>query len=208
LVETAITLALLAIFIFGILATVTGLQSTFVDNEVIGELHRRAQRALERIVQLSSQALTDDEQFAALKPTTGVDSHCLRFSLVTSVDTVTAEPIYSSNIVYIYGPDDGDYPCSGIIVGRGPGLDTVYTACGDDGRLGTSDDNTSTLVNGDPLVELLVPSEFAPSSGEMLQIDVAERMVTFTLRLNAHGTNGAFVLPNDLVLTERVALRQ
>jgi prepilin-type N-terminal cleavage/methylation domain-containing protein len=207
--ELVITLALLSIFLFGILATVTGLQSTFVENEVVADMHLRAERAMDRIVEMAGGALTNDPQFAPLKPTSGVDSHCLRFSFITSVDSVTATPVYSSNLVYIYGPDTGANPSRGLIIGRGPSLDAIWSqARGADGFLGTTDDDTSTLVSGDPYVELLIPSNYAPQTGDMFQVDVSGRLLTVTLRLNAVGRAGTFILPNDLVMTERVALRQ
>ena len=202
-----------------VLATVTGAtlgaQRVFVQNQIATEMTLRAEHALDRIVSLTSQALTVDAQFSTLKPTTGVDGHCLRFRLVSSIDATTGEPVYDDAArVFIYGPDTGTNPCDGVLVGRGADLDAIYaTARGADNRLGTADDNTSVvLASGVPAVELLLPSNYAPQTGAMLTINLSPapigRLVTFTLRVNAVGMDGSFIYPNDLVFVERVALRQ
>jgi hypothetical protein len=208
-------MAVLSVVLGSIVMATVGTQDVFLENQVISQLNIYAQTALDRIVELSSQALTTDSQFSPLKPTTGVGSHCLRFRLVQSIDTTTGDVIYDDNAqVYLLGPDSGTHPCKGLVVGRGATLDVVYsTGKGPDNFLGTVDDDTVTaLVSDIPAVELLVPETYSPRTGTMFTVDVSPapvgRVLTLTLRLNARGKDGNYVLPNDLVLSERVALRQ
>ena len=88
----------------------------------------------------------------------------------------------------------------------------VASCAGPDGVLGTLDDVTNPNGSASPRIELLVPSSFAPTSGEMLAIDsstsASGRLLTITMRLNARGTDGSPLFPQDLVLSERVALRR
>lgn len=214
LIETAVTTTVLSIFMIGITALI-GSQDAFIQSQVVSQLQLRVQNALERVVDISSQAVTVDGEFSPLKPTSGLGSHCLRFRLIESVDVGTGEPVYDDDLkVYIYGPDPGSNPSSGLIIGRGANLDAIHdVAAGVDEQLGTTDDNTSVMLSGvTPAVELLIPSDFAPQSGEMFQVDVSPapigRLLTFTIRVNARSRDGVFVLADDLIMSERVALRQ
>ncbi len=210
--EAALTLTMIVIFLSSILSTTVGLQNAFLQSQSVSDLNLRAQRALDRIVTLASQATTDDAQFGPLYPTGAPDDfYCLRFRLVTSIDPVTGEPVYDDNlVVYVLGDEDtGLTPCAGLIVGRGPDMATIYqNGRGSDNLLGTVDDEVNTLTNGVPVVELLVPPTFAPQTGDLFNVSVDGRLVTFTLRMNARDGRGNFILPNDLVLSERLALRQ
>ena len=215
LLEVMITVVVISIMLISILPAIRGSQDAFVQSQIFSQLNLRAQNALDRIVDLSGQGVTTDAEFSPLKPNTGINSHCLRFRLLTTIDTVTGEPVYDDNArVYLYGPDDGTDPCAGIIVGRGPNLGAIYNAAaGSDSLLGTLDDDTTVSVAaGLPAVELLLPKTFAPETGEMFTVNVNPapigRLLTFTLRLNAIDKNGNFLLPNDLVLSQTVALRQ
>jgi len=214
-VELAATMSVLTVVIGSIVTATLGTQNMFIENQAIGQLNMQAELAMERVLDLASQALTTDPQFSPLKPSTGIDSHCLRFRLIQSVDAVTGTLIYDDNAqIHLYGPDSGAFPSGGLIVGRGPDLASIYAAgCGPDGFLGTSDDNTNTILSGTiPAVELLVPDRYAPQTGDMFTINVAPapigRFLTFTLRLNTRKPDGSFILPDDLVLMERLALKQ
>ncbi len=214
LIEVVLAVGVWSIFLVSIMTAVLGTQNGFVQSQTVTQLRVRAQHAMDRIVSTCNQAVTGDTEFSPLKPTTGVQSHCLRFRLIQFVDG-TGTPVYEDTLrVYVYGMDTGSTPCNGIILGRGPDLATIHsTGSGPDGVLGTTDDDaTSSIAGGVPAVELLVPSTFAPQSGDMLTIDVTPppigRLLTITMRLNVRGADGNFLLPNDLVLTERVALRQ
>ncbi len=215
LIEVSVSLAVLGVFIGGAVSAMIWSQRAFVENQIASVLSMRAQRAMERIVRLGSQALTSDAGYSPLKATSGVNSHAVRFRLLASIDAVTGEATYDDNArVYIYGPDGGDNPNAGIIVGRGPSLDAIHAAAsGPDGTLGTIDDNTQvSIAGGVPAVELLVPAEFRPRSGEMFTLSVTPaptgRLLSVTLRLNAMGPDGDFVFDDDVVLTERISLRQ
>jgi prepilin-type N-terminal cleavage/methylation domain-containing protein len=216
LVEVVTAMSILAMVLGSIFFATTGMQNLFIESQNLSQLSLRAQNAMDRVVEMASQAVTGDAMFSPLRPSTGVDSHCLRFRLMQSIDAATGNPIYDDiSRVYVYGPDaGGPEPCSGLIIGRGSTLGEIYAnAKGPDGTLGTSDDNTSvSTATGIPFDELLIPSSLAPSTGQMFTVNVSPapigRLVTFTLRINMLATNGNFVLPNDLVLTERVALRQ
>jgi type II secretory pathway pseudopilin PulG len=214
LIELVITMAVWSVFLIGTVTALAGAQRVFVDSQELSELHLRAQRALDRIASLASQAVTTDAQYTPLKTTSGIGSHCLRFRILDSVDGA-GQPTYDDNLqVFIYGPDSGTEPSSGLIVGRGPDLATIHaTGSGADGLLGTVDDDTTTVLSGTiPAVELLLPDTYAPQTGTMLTIDISPppngRLITFTLRLNKQRADGSYLIPNDLVLTERIALRQ
>ncbi len=209
LIETTIVFGVSIVFLAGVVTAFSGLQGAVVEGQTISELQLRSQRALDRIVTAASQALTTDSEFSALKPNTGVDSHCLRFRLLDSVDPLTGALVFNGDNVYIYGPDSGANPSAGLVMGRGTSLANVHgNGSGSDGVLGTRDDNTGAMTNGVPVVELLIPDTFAPQTGTMFEVDVNGRLLTFTLRVNAQDANGQFILPQDLVFTERVALRR
>lgn len=212
LLELALTTGMVGVFLSGVFSATFGVQKAFLQGEELSELALRARNAMERVVAVSGQAVTGDALYSALRPSTGVDSHCLRFRLIQSIDTATGQPIYDDNLrVYIYGPDSGTNPCQGLIIGRGTDLAAIHSAAaGPDGFLGTRDDNTAAVSSGIPAVELLIPADHAPRTGDMFTVNSSPtgRLLTFTLRLNARGADGNLILPNDLVLTERVALRQ
>ncbi len=214
-VEVAASLAVLLILLGSVLAATLSTQSVFIEDQLVSQLHLRTEETLDRIVALTSQALTTDTQFSTLLPSTGVATHCLRFRLVQGIDTTTGAVLYDDAAqVYILGPDAGAFPCGGVIIGRGPDLSTISASGqGPDGVLGTTDDSVGVIVASNvPVVELLLPSTFAPQTGEMFTVDLTPapigRLVTFTLRVNARNPNGGFLLENDLVLTERVSLWQ
>ena len=51
---------------------------------------------------IASQAVTTDNSFTPLKPSTGIDSHCLQFRLIDSF--AAGQPVYDDDlVVYIYG---------------------------------------------------------------------------------------------------------
>ena len=214
LVQLMIVIGALMVLTLATVTALIGSQNVFVQNQTMSQLQLRAQNAMDRIVALTSQAVTGDGEFSTLKPNTGVDSHALRFRLIAAIDPVTATAIYDDDLkVYVYGPDSGTNPCAGLIIGRGPTLNDVYaTGAGPDGLLGTQDDRTASISGGIPAVELLIPSTFAPQLGDMFQIDMTPapvgRFISFTLRLNARDVDGNFVLANDVVLTTNVALRE
>lgn len=215
LTEVAIGLGILLVVLSSIFMATMGAQGAFLENEVISRIHLRAQIALERIIEVVGQASTLDADFTPLRPTSGLSSHCLRFRLVEYYDDYLGEPIFNSSAkVYIYGPDAGSEPNAGLIIGRGGTLGEIYgNGKGADGLLGTTDDDLKIKTSsGQPIVELLIPSTFAPQTGTMFTVDVSPapigRLLTFTLRLNFRNPDGQFVLPNDLVLTERLALRR
>ncbi len=214
LIEVTITAGTLTILMLSSLTAVLTSQDAVIQNQTISQLQARGQMAMDRIVELSSRAVTGDEQFSPLKPTTGVNSHGLRFREIDSIDGVSGEPVYNDDLrVYVYGPDNGTNPCDGLIIGHGPTLADIYTSgSGPDGRLGTVDDNAAPISGGVPAVELLIPDTFAPRTGEMFTVNVTPapigRFLTYTLRLNARGSDGDFVRWNDLVITTSVSLRQ
>jgi hypothetical protein len=215
LVELVVTFGILSVVVGGIAMAMTGTQRVFLENQVVSRLHMRARQGMDRIVSMSSQAMTTDSRFTPQKPNTGVNSHCLQFRLMQSIDAVTGDAVYNDlDRLFVYGPHGGGTPNRGIIIGRGSTLDQIYqSGSGPDGFLGTTDDNTTVAITpGFPAVELLIPDTFAPSTGDMFRVNVTPapigRLLTFTFRLNARGQDGNFILPNDFTLVQRVALRQ
>ena len=211
LLELAVTAAVLTV-IFGVAASAfVSTTNTFTESQIISQLQLRAQHAMARLSTVARQAVTSDPLYGPLKPDTGVDSKVLRLRLIQSMAGGVA--VYdNATRVYICGDDANTYPCQGVIIGRGPSLSAIYNAGkGSDDTLGTRGDDTSTVIaNGIPAVELLLPDIYAPSQGDMLTINVdpAGRLITLTLRVNVQSNSGSFILPQDLVLQERVALLQ
>ena len=82
LVETAIAVAILVLLVTAALTAVLTTQRAFTQSEIVGRIRARAQNAMERIVALSSKAVTSDPAFSTLNPTTGVGAHGLRFRLI------------------------------------------------------------------------------------------------------------------------------
>ncbi len=214
LIEVTVATAVMGILLTSVVSVVFGIQTAFIEGQMVADLNLQAQRAMTRVVELSGQAVTSDDEFSPLRPATGINSHCLRFRFIASIDPVTGIVTYDDvTRVYIYGPDAWANPCAGLIVGRGANLTEIHQfGSGADDLLGTVDDHVSANIGGLPYVELLVPSNFAPMTGEMFTVDLSSslygRLLTFTLRTNARTRDGDYVLSQDLVLTERVALRQ
>ena len=214
LVEVVVGIGILSIMLLAVVALV-GSQRAFVEDQVVSRLRLTAQHALERVVATTSQAVTADGDLTPLVPITGVDSRGFRFRLIESIDPGTGLATYDDTLkVYIYGSVSGANPCRGLVIGRGPSLAQVHSAgCGADKVLGTEDDDTRASFGDQiPAVELLVPETFTPRTAPLFAVDVdpasGGRFVTFTLRLNARSPNNDWVLENDLVVTERVALKQ
>ena len=214
-IEVLTTTAVFALLAVSVLLALFGMQGAVVRSEIVSEIRARAQRAMDRVTELASQASRADAAYTPLQPTTGSGSHGLRFRLVSSVDGATGTAVFDDTArVYIFGPDDGNLPCRGLIVGRGPTLDDIHAlGSGPDGVLGTLDDVTSeSFVPGIPLLELLVPETFTPRADEMFTVDMEPDSgggtLRLTLRLNARGRDGQFLFEEDLVLSERVTLRQ
>ena len=215
LVDVVVGLGVFVIFLVTVTA-ITGSQRAFLQSRMSAELRLRAQNAMERVVRMTTQAITSDSQYSPLKSNTGVNSHCLRFRLLQFVDPVSGAATFDDALkVFIYGPHStGAHPNSGLIVGRGQGLTAIFNAGnGPDGLLGTADDNTTVVLSGDvPAVELLIPSDYAPQTGDMFTVNISPaptgRLITYTIRVNAAEPDGTFVLDQDLVLTERVSLRE
>lgn len=245
LVELATSVGVLTVLMASVLLGLTSTQDVFLENQALSRLQIMAQVAMDRIVTLTSQTLTDDPEFAVLDPipaeTKGnikaadetawntlnkvlshkpvnaglphMISNIVRFQSVQSFDTSTGTVIFSPEQVYVGGQRTDAYPSRGIYIGFGTSLAQIHSNCaGPDGFLGTLDDVTNPFGNASPRIELLVPSAFAPTSGDMLMIDTTTsasgRLLTVTLRLNARAANGSPLLSQDLVLSERVALRR
>ena len=213
LLELSIAVAILSVVAGAAVTALNAAQMTFVQNEIISQVRWRAQRAMERIVQLTTKAVSSDPEYTPFESASGVDSHGLQFRLIEGTD-VTGQPVYDDVRVFIFGPDDDPWRNRGIVVGRGPDMGTVHSsAAGPDAVLGTSDDDLRAMVTAEqPYLEILVPETFTPAAGEMLSLTVDPapfgRLITVTLRLNARSAAGTFLLPQDLVLSERIALRQ
>lgn len=208
LIELTVTIGLIGTLFAGTLAAVTGVQRAFSHSERVSLLRVRSEQALDRMVSTISQALTSDTEFAGVAPGAGSSFHGLRFRVIESFNLAT--PVYDDlAVIFVHGPDAGTNPCAGVVIGRGQSYAAVHgAAAGADNTLGTADDVTSGVVNGQPVLEVLLGSEFAPAAGDMLAIEVNGRRVRVTLRVNIRDSSGAFVLTNDSVLEEWISLRQ
>ncbi len=214
LLQVAVATVILTVVVSISVSTMSNAQDAVTQGQIRGVIHRRAGDALNRIVRLASQALTSDPAYLLLQPGSETDFHCLRFALLQSFDTETGTRTFSSDHVYVYGPHPGRYPNAGLVIGRGISLGAVWNrGKGKDKTLGTADDDTRTqTINGVAVVELLIPDRFAPRTGEMFSVvatpSPAGRLLTFTLRCNARDSDDQFVFENDILLVERVALRE
>lgn len=212
LVELMLVVGLVSVFMFGVCSTVFSLQKSLEEEQVVNELFFRGKQAIERIVVEASKALTTDSTFTALYPASDGTFSLLGFRLIDYF--VGGLPVYDDELkVFVYGDNPTPYPCGGVIIGRGPDLATVANlGSGHDGVLGTMDDDCrASYRDGIPAVELLVPARYAPRSGKMLTIETdlaAGPLLTFTLRMNAVGQNGSFVVADDLVFIQKVALNR
>lgn len=212
LIEMAIVVVVLSILVLAILSSVFMTQKAFAESEVVSRLTLRARNAMDRIVFVASQAVTTDTAFTPLNPATGTNSHGFRFRQILSFDPDTGQPVFDDLWrVFIYGPDSGSFPCDSLVILRGPDLATLLAgASGADATFGTNDDLFT--AGGNTFVEMLIPGIYNPASGDMVNIDFEPapfgRLLTITLRLNVRGADGNFLLPDDLVITERLALKQ
>ena len=210
--EIALTLALLTILTGGILTTISMTQRAFAESEVVSELTLRARNALDRVSLIANQAVTSDTALTPLNPTTGVNSRGFRFRRILSFDPATGSPIFDDAWrVFVYGPTSSTFPSNGLVLIYGPDLATMSSvAAGSDGIFGTTDDLLN--VGSVDLIEILIPATYTPQTGSMVTFDFSPapvgRLITMTLRLNARGVDGNFLLPQDLVITERIALKR
>jgi type II secretory pathway pseudopilin PulG len=210
--EISLSVALLVLLTVGLLTTVSMTQRVFAESEVLSELTLRARNALDRVSLIANQAVTSDTAFTPLNPATGIDSHGFRFRQILSFDPTTGAPVFDDLWrVFVYGPDSGAFPSSGLVIIYGPDLGTMSGAVsGADGTFGTTDDILS--IGGFDFVEVLIPTTYAPQTGDMVRFNFSPaplgRLITMTLRLNARGIDGNFLLPQDLVITERIALKR
>jgi len=229
-VEVSFGATLLAFIVGGVTSSFWTVQAAFDEQVAEAELQLKTRSAMDRLVRLAGTALTTDEEFALpeqkQKPGQAKKVNANK-KLVTEDATLNAaaslefreilavengEPVYDDELKYLLLGPESSTPVEGVIVGRGPDADSVLDAAsGADGILGTQDDAAAEFVAGTPAVEILLPGDFAPRSGEMLEFSTVdgtdERLVTITLRVNTQRPDGSWLLDDDLVLQERVALR-
>jgi hypothetical protein len=212
LLELAVVGGLVSVFMTAVCFSVFALQRSFEEEQTMSSLVVRGQHAMERLATVANQAITRDADFEIFYAHTTDAYAVMRFRLIDSL--VGGVAVYDDQAkVYICGDKGDPEPCQGLIIGRGPDLATIASlGSGPDGILGTVDDDVrASYTAGIPAVELLLPSTFAPRSGTMLTItpDLGNGLlVKFTLRMNARSRDGSYILDNDLVLTQNVALRQ
>ena len=229
-VEISIGVMLLTFIVGGVTSSFWTVQSAFDEQVAESELQLKSRTAMDRLVGLASTALTTDVEFTLPEKkqkqgmATKVNgnkklveelavvnaSPTLEFREILGIDN--GEPVYDDVLKYILLGPESDTPVAGVVIGRGPDAGAVSEAAsGKDGVLGTRDDDFAEFVAGTPAVEVLLPENYTPRSGEMLEFSTVdgtdERLVTITLRVNVQRPDGSWLLENDLVLQERVALR-
>lgn len=229
-VEISIGVTLLAFIVGGVTSSFWTVQSAFGEQVAESELQLQARTAMDRLVGLSSTALTTDVEFAlpekrqragkamqvngnkklVEEDATVNSSPSLEFREILGLDG--GNPVYDDDLkFFLLGPASST-PVAGVIIGRGPDAGAVSdAAAGTDGVLGTRDDTFAEFVAGTPAVEVLLSEDFTPRTGEMLEFTTVdgtdERLITITLRVNLQRPDGSWLLESDLVLQERVALR-
>lgn len=212
LVELSISAGLLVLLLGSITSSFWVVSAAFDEEVSEADLVFRARSGMDQLVRIASNTVTSDAAYELLPAGGGPDRWGLRHRELLEVKN--GIPDYEDFlVVHLIGPNTGAAPCEGVVVGLGPDLAAIHGAgAGPDGLLGTVDDDvTAEFVAGTPVVRLLIPSTFAPQSGEMLSItdttSASGRLLTITLRTNLLRPDGTFLRTQDLVLTERVALR-
>ncbi|MBX3471740.1 MAG: type II secretion system protein [Planctomycetes bacterium] len=216
LMEVVVSSAILALLAAGMMIFEVGAQRTYSEQQVRANLHQHVRSALRRMVLDTSAALTiPDCELSTLWPASGTDARGLQFREVTGGDG--SGPVFGRTVVFA-GPHPAGAPAGGAAAGivrlreanlHHPtfNLTTITGLAGLDGLFGTADDQTSAVASdGQRVVEVLVPASCAPITGPMLRVDLAGRVVTFTIRANFRQGDGNYLLVNDLVMTERAAL--
>lgn len=206
LLEVTLVLAIGSVFTVGLLTAFVRLQAAQAENQAMHELELRAHRALDRMVYLCRQAVSDQPDFEGLSNVSGDEFRGFKFAEVTSFSG--GSPVYdSAHAIHLIGAVPND--CAGVVLGRGVDLDEIVKdAAGKDGLLGTDDDVTVIDSNGDRVAETLIPSRFSPRTGEILVIGIDDTLLTISLRLNEQLSDGTFRFAEDVSFAERVALRQ
>ena len=206
--ELAVSIAILSVLAVGILPVIGQLSRAFSQNQAASALNLRAEDAVERLIGALSQAISIDEELEVIGG--GTSGPGLHYRTVNGFSD--GEVVYDDTPhIFVCGPQSGTVPVAGVLIGRALELETVHAlGAGDDGVLGTEDDDTRASAGGTdgvPAVELLLSDRYAPRTGPMLTIEQDGLAITFTLRLNVQ-SRGEWVLLDDLVLSETLALRQ
>jgi prepilin-type N-terminal cleavage/methylation domain-containing protein len=244
LIEVLIATAVMSVLVLGVFSFQVISFTTYTEQQLSASVQGRARVAIDQIVTDLRKALTtgvvnsggetsefqtlyDNDSLVTLPDATGdTNSRGLFFREV--VGATSSGPVFGAAIVVV-GPHTGTLgtadvlPCAGIVRLRQFGLDmadpdtsfAALTSQGSDGVFGTFDDLTSATNFGEPEVRLLVPSVYAPQTGDMLRIDQAAdpftsgRTIRITMRLNYRpNTRADYQLVHDIVVQEDVALRQ
>lgn len=209
--QPVVSAGLWAIFAAILLSGTVGATRAFDGAQTAADVRVQAVAAMARIVATARQAVGLDDTWPPCA-SRGATAAGLRFRPLRAV-SAGGQPVYDDrSAVWIRGPDPTPPAVAGLIIGRGPTLEDIHgAAAGPDGVLGTADDDEAASLDGDtPAVEVVLPSSYAPRGGAMLDVQVCEdrRLLTVTLRVNARHPDGGYLLEEDLVMSERVALRQ
>ncbi len=229
--EVMFSTTLMIFIVGGVTSSFWTIERGFDEQLTESDLQLKSRTAMDRLVRLTSSALTTDTSFDMMDSTTRsgtkteFDTSYNLVETTTTVDSTASlcfrelESVTNGVAVYddtkkfyLLGPD-ALTPTEGIVLGRGPDANTVSTfAAGPDGILGTKDDDTKVeFVLGTPAVETILSGDYKPQGGSMLEFTTEAggdgRMVTITLRANVLRSDGTYLRTNDLVLEERVALR-
>lgn len=233
LIELIFASALLFLLVGGVASSFWTTQFAVQEQQTRSQLQRRARLAMDRLVEVVGRARTTDPVYGPADPVDqtitytektifanaqGMVTERVTADLTRSLslrevrEVVDAAPVLEDVARIHVLSEGGPVPCLGVVIGRGPDPESVWEfGAGPDGLLGTSDDRTDLeYVPGIPIVENVLAPEFAPERGEMLTILIDQRsngrLLTITLRANARNRDGSLLSPDDLVLTERVAL--
>lgn len=222
--EVVVSTAVLGVLSFGVLSFEVGAQKVYTDQQLLAVMRDQARTAIDRLVRDVNRTFTTTvagqdsggaaatSELTTLWPDTGTDARGLLFREISGGNS--SGPIYGNTIVWA-GPHTGSpsgATASGVVRLRRAGLTptslgALGTVAGPDGLLGSYDDLTSEVeADGARVAEVLVYGAFAPSSGAMLRVDLAGRVVTIALRLNYRRSDGTWLLPNDLTVDARATV--
>lgn len=229
LIEVSISIAILGTVLGGVLWVVHGARQVTTEHVLASETRRVVRDAMNRIVEAMSGAVTSDASLLTFAPNDDGGFRGVRFREVTDMNAAGSSIEFATRNTYIYGPDDTVGKNRGLVLGTAETLEDLEDeGGGSDGLLGTVDDTISLIVDllgtssepppssesptTRPVVDVLIHEKYQPRSGEMFAIEDDAgsdgRFRRFTIRANVRSPDGLFLLDQDVVLTQRVALRR
>jgi hypothetical protein len=212
LMEVMVSMGILAAMSTLIMTFEVGYTTMYAEQSTAAFVRSRVRNALVVMsADIGRATTTAAGELATFDPGSGVNARAIQLREMLGGNT--SGSIWGPTIIFAGPGATGDLASAGIVRLRDDNLHTTgglnafrAQQVGGDNLWGTLDDDCR-LTQGKVSVMTLVPASMAPQTGSMFQVDLSGRLVTITIRANMRrGTT--WVLPTDLVVTERVALLQ